>query len=126
VITRDDAITLGMFGGELHHVSLTQGGRKPVPLRVRVNGKCKTWKRDAQRWNLPVKHGLRECFQISAGFFPGTEGANTDWVPADPERLAIQTKRRLLAERLGVDPLRTPSHILADLAKDKGLVAADA
>jgi hypothetical protein len=27
-------------------------------IRWRKNGTCKTWKRDATRYRLPVKHGL--------------------------------------------------------------------
>lgn len=28
------------------------------PARWRANGKCKTWKRDPARFQLPIKHGL--------------------------------------------------------------------
>lgn len=28
------------------------------PVRWRANGKCKTWKRDPARFQLPIKHGL--------------------------------------------------------------------
>ena len=28
------------------------------PIRWRVNGKCKTWKRNPERFQLPIKHGL--------------------------------------------------------------------
>lgn len=35
-----------------------------TPLRVRVNGKCKTWKTRPEEFRLPVKYGLRECFYI--------------------------------------------------------------
>lgn len=28
------------------------------PLRWRANGKCKTWKREPERFQLPIKHGL--------------------------------------------------------------------
>lgn len=28
------------------------------PIRWRANGKCKTWKRDTARFQLPIKHGL--------------------------------------------------------------------
>ena len=28
------------------------------PIRWRVNGKCKTWKRNPERFKLPIKHGL--------------------------------------------------------------------
>lgn len=28
------------------------------PIKWRVNGKCKTWKRNPERFQLPIKHGL--------------------------------------------------------------------
>lgn len=28
------------------------------PIAWRANGACKTWKRDVERFQLPVKHGL--------------------------------------------------------------------
>ena len=28
------------------------------PIRWRANGKCKTWKRNPERFQLPIKHGL--------------------------------------------------------------------
>lgn len=28
------------------------------PIRWRANGKCKTWKRDSSRFQLPIKYGL--------------------------------------------------------------------
>lgn len=34
------------------------------PSKVRVTGKCKTWKRDPERFKLPVKYGLYESFYI--------------------------------------------------------------
>ena len=36
-----------------------------TPLRARVNGKLKTWKRQPDYYELPVKHGLRTCFKIT-------------------------------------------------------------
>lgn len=35
-----------------------KGGEGFTITQARANGKCKTWKRDPQRWQLPVKHGL--------------------------------------------------------------------
>ena len=35
------------------------------PVQCRQNGKLKTWKREPGRWQLPVKHGLRQCFYIT-------------------------------------------------------------
>lgn len=34
-------------------------------LRCRVNGKIKTWKTRPNDFQLPVKHGLRDCFYIN-------------------------------------------------------------
>ena len=33
-------------------------------LRVRRNGKTKTWKRDLNRFEIPVKYGLYEYYTI--------------------------------------------------------------
>lgn len=39
-----------------------------TPLRARVNGKVKTWKRDPDRVCVPMKHGLKECFYIGTDY----------------------------------------------------------
>jgi hypothetical protein len=36
-----------------------------TPMRARVNGKLRTWKRQPDYYELPMKHGLRNCFYIS-------------------------------------------------------------
>jgi len=33
----------------------------PKPKTWRVNGKIKTWKRDPERFQLPIKYGLKTC-----------------------------------------------------------------
>jgi hypothetical protein len=35
------------------------------PVRCRPNGTLKTWKRDPERFQLPVKHGFRTCFHLT-------------------------------------------------------------
>lgn len=45
-----------------HHITLK--GSDGEPARCRVNGKCKTWKRN-DNFKLPVKHGLYKCFYIT-------------------------------------------------------------
>ena len=35
------------------------------PLRARVNGALRTWKRDPSRFQLPMKYGLYQCFYIT-------------------------------------------------------------
>ena len=63
---------------EFHHVTLKNADGTPV--RARSNGRLKTWKRDASRWSLPVKHGMRDAFRI--GTNPGEENP-ADWNPGD-------------------------------------------
>ena len=43
-------------GDTLYHVSHKNGDG--TPMRWRVNGKVKTWKRDPDRVQVPIKHGL--------------------------------------------------------------------
>lgn len=43
-------------GFVLHHVYHKNGDG--TPLRVRVSGRCLTWKTRPQEWRLPVKYGL--------------------------------------------------------------------
>lgn len=47
----------------IYHVSLK--GSDKQPIRARINGKLKTWKREPERFQLPVKHGLYTCFYIT-------------------------------------------------------------
>jgi len=42
-----------------------RGGEKITITRVRASGKCQTWKRDLNRFRLPVKHGLYESGEIT-------------------------------------------------------------
>ena len=35
-----------------------------TPMRVRVNGACKTWKTRPAEFRLPIKHGLNSCGAI--------------------------------------------------------------
>jgi hypothetical protein len=56
-------------GDILYHVS--ERNADGTALRVRVNGKCRTWKRKYPgRWELPVKYGLKTCLTISSGDRP--------------------------------------------------------
>ena len=48
-IRHDCAITIGKRGRYSDNI-----------VKCRVSGKCKTWKRDPERFYLPVKHGLYE------------------------------------------------------------------
>lgn len=63
MITKELALTL-RHGQELWHS--TAKNADGSPLRCRVNGKCLTWKRTPARFQLPVKHGLKDCFYVHA------------------------------------------------------------
>jgi hypothetical protein len=46
--------------------TLKQGPKNNrIPLRVRVTGKCQTWKRSPLHFRLPIKFGLRESWAIT-------------------------------------------------------------
>lgn len=62
MITRELAMTLG-YHTVLYHRRLKNADG--TSLRCRVNGKCKVWKSFPGRFQLPVKHGLRDCFYIT-------------------------------------------------------------
>jgi hypothetical protein len=50
-------------GQTLHHVTLKTADNTPV--RCRVNGQVKFWKREPERFQIPVKYGLKHCFYIT-------------------------------------------------------------
>ena len=45
-----------VYGQTLYH--LFHRNADGTPQRWRVNGKCKTWKRNPERFQVPLKHGL--------------------------------------------------------------------
>ena len=53
MITKEDALL------RPHTILEILGNPADKPRKWRVNGKCKTWKRDPDRWELPVKYGLK-------------------------------------------------------------------
>ena len=56
-------------------------GSDKLPIRARVNGKPQTWKRDPNAFRVPMKHGLRDTFQLIP--------ANAqDWCLTEAEALA--------------------------------------
>jgi hypothetical protein len=60
---REEALTLSV-GDTLYHGELRQAGGK-MPLRVRLSGRVRTWKRDPNRIEIPVKHGMYESYTIT-------------------------------------------------------------
>ena len=85
MITKELALTLKP-GQELWHNAATNADGTPV--RARVNGKCKTWKRYPERFQLPMKHGLKQCFYI-CHVEEGNHAA-AGWVWSLPERWPIE------------------------------------
>lgn len=61
MVTPDDLRDLPI-GTVLHHTTLKGSDR--LPVRCRTSGKLREWKRDPDRWEQPVKHGLRSSFTI--------------------------------------------------------------
>lgn len=59
---KEDALKV-THGQTLYHLTLKNSDNTPV--RARVNGICKTWKKDLNKFQLPVKHGLKTCFYIT-------------------------------------------------------------
>ena len=50
-------------GATVYHRTLRNSDG--TPLRARVNGRIKTWKTRPGEFQLPMKHGLRDCFYIT-------------------------------------------------------------
>lgn len=53
--------------GSISRISVSDGGTKQLdkPVNWRANGKCRTWKRTPDKFQLPVKHGLYSFSYIS-------------------------------------------------------------
>lgn len=62
MITKDIAVA-AKHGDIFHHITLRNADG--TPLRVRVTGKCGTWKRQPEKFRLPVRHGLKSNGCIS-------------------------------------------------------------
>ena len=59
-------------GQILHHVSFKNADG--TPLRARVTGTVKTWKRDPNRIRVPLKHGLYQYGELTNGTWEGSGG----------------------------------------------------
>lgn len=72
MITKEQALAL-RYGQELHCTVVQQckrtvgprGGVKESIVRVRVSGKCQTWKTRPSEFRVPVKYGLYESSSIT-------------------------------------------------------------
>lgn len=71
MVTKQEILSL-RYGDYLHHVR--EKNADGTPARVRVNGAPKTWKRDPERWELPVKYGI-----AARGQFRICDSDAADW-----------------------------------------------
>lgn len=76
-MTADDALTL-TYGDVIYHATLRNSDGSAV--RARVNGKVKTWKRRPGYFQIPMKHGLRDCFYLT----PDGSQRLENWRLSDP------------------------------------------
>lgn len=83
-------------------------------FRARVNGRIKTWKREPERWLLPIKRGLRDCGYLGEG--PGADQSPSDWTTTEP---VTKKDRERFAKLVGLSA-ETPLRILADALTDAG------
>lgn len=73
MVTREQALTCNRFRqiaklngeikikpGSMNRVFVSDGTSTPLdtPINWRANGRCKTWTRSPERFQLPIKHGL--------------------------------------------------------------------
>jgi hypothetical protein len=62
-MTKEEAIKAGeRYRTTIYHV--TEKAGDGTPKKVRVNGKCQTWKTRPKDFRLPVKYGLSICGYI--------------------------------------------------------------
>lgn len=76
MITKEQAMSL-QHGAVLYSTVMKGSDKRPV--RVRVNGRCLTWKTRPEEFKLPVKYGMRDCFYVThleaSGWHRDEEGA---------------------------------------------------
>lgn len=105
MITKE--IALGLAPRQiLYHIKIKNADGSPV--RCRVNGKVKTWKREPEKFRLPVKHGLKRCFYIDDNRSVGDNCAY--WSTEETCQIAIA---------LGLDP-DIPAGVVADYLEEHG------
>ena len=69
-ITLEQAKKL-VYGNWLHHDELKNADN--TPMRFKVNGAVKTWKRDKTRIKVPLKRGLYEYGELTNGTWEGNQ-----------------------------------------------------
>lgn len=58
MVTKEQALTCKRFRQVSFYGVAGVVSELPRPHSWRANGKCKVWKRDTSRFQLPIKHGL--------------------------------------------------------------------
>jgi hypothetical protein len=120
MITRETAIN-SHSGRIFYHVRLRNADGTAV--RARVNGKCKLWKQEPERFQLPMKHGLRDCFYLS-------NHNRHEWLTYDPteqerDRKRVQERRKTLLRQYGMTE-DTPTYALRDRLLEDGKTPVEA
>jgi hypothetical protein len=81
MITKQQVATL-QLGTILYYVRAVNADKRPV--RAKINGRPQFWKRSPERFRLPMKHGIRDTFQL-------TNANACDWCLTESEALKIYT-----------------------------------
>jgi hypothetical protein len=79
-MTAEDALAL-TYGDVIYHARLRNSDGSAV--RARCKGKVKTWKRRPGEFQVPMKHGLRDCFYLT----PNGAQPVADWRLEDPTEI---------------------------------------
>lgn len=77
MITKEEAITAKL--GDVLHAGKCSLEWKPPVERWRVNGRCLVWKRQPQKFSLPIKHGLyhyERLTELNASLFHWEKDCN--------------------------------------------------
>jgi hypothetical protein len=62
-LTPDEAMALPSGRTLYHHIEKNRDGS---PLRARINGKVKVWRRPHNpQWQRPMKYGIKTCFYLN-------------------------------------------------------------
>jgi len=95
-MTRGEALAL-QYGDLLYHRTKRQGRGESEPLRVRVTGKVRTWKRDPTRIEIPTKWGLHRHHTI-------TEHQLGEWYTSEAEVEQFRTAHAAVQQEFGLVP----------------------
>ncbi len=87
--------------GTTLYAGLARQARGHLPLRVRITGKAKEWKRDLSRWYVPVKHGMYDSCRIGCARenTAGPFSLNGGWYLTEAEADAAYRAARLAHDR---------------------------